>query len=135
MSRRTPYAEIHVPKRGIEGNNQLVKVSAGGNHDLIVLGLGVHDAESMAAIAGWKAEKKRTGLGVPAYEEARRQLESEDQQKTLHRILHPKRVHPVGQFFIQDGEEYAAFDATTINDKEGGSLIFRLSKRKIYSLP
>ena len=52
----SPYSTVIVPNRGLDGNNQIVSTNIHRDLNLSVLGLGVHDAESLAAMLGWKEE-------------------------------------------------------------------------------
>jgi hypothetical protein len=134
----TPYTNIIVKKKGIDGYAQVVSTKLTDDLSLTVPGLGVHDGESLAAYLGWKAEYKMadaygiTGAGIKAYEEAKEQLDRNDQRARMYDILNPKPVRPVGFFGLEDDEEVFVFD----NDKAGidrpGSTIYRLQKTSFF---
>ena len=146
MSKRTSFDVRTLYRRtGLESNVQVVTTKLTDNVSLTVPGLGVHDQESLAAILGWKAEDKRTGVGNRAYEDARQQLENTDQQVRLKEILYPKPVMPVGVLFEEGGEEFWAVDTlkeTQAETKrkrrtkrikpETGTTIYKLTTKRVY---
>ncbi len=146
MSKRTGFdvRTLYKPT-GLDSNNQVVVTKLTDNVSLVVPGLGVHDKESLAATLGWKAEKKKTGAGNRAYEDARYQLEETDQQVRLREILVPKPVMPVGVLYEQGGEEFWAVDTLRETQaevkrkrpskrikRESGTAIYKLTNKRLY---
>ena len=121
----TPYNNIIIPRRGRDGNYQIVTTDLTPQLNLSVPGLGIMDKESLAATLGWKAEDKLTGKGNRAYEDARRQLEDTDQSVRIKEIMAPVPVAPVGAFFSERGEEFFI-----MNEQEHFKKLSKAKKKK-----